>query len=283
MTGATAGGAAIALAAGVLFEASYVLQTLEARRAQPASSRPGLRLLGALARRPRWIVAIAMSVGAFGLQVLALQRAPLSLVQPVLALGLVALLALSATVLHEHVGRREVAAAGGVIAGVAILALAAPARTGPSSAGGLAAAAIVLGVIAAAPFVVRAGADAGTALIASATAGDALAALAMNEVAGDLSHALLAALAWAVLAAGAGIAALAAEAAAVRRRAVTVVAPVVLCGQVAIPVLLAPLVAGESWSQSPHGATLIVVGLVVVVAAVGVLARSPATARSVGG
>lgn len=281
MTSSTAGGIAIALAAGVLFEASYVLQTVEARRARPATSRPGFGLLRTLARRPRWIGAIAMSVAAFGLQVLALQRAPLSLVQPVLALGLVALLALSATVLHEHVGRREVAAAAGVIVGVVVLAVAAPVRTGGANAGGLAAAVVVLGVVAAGPFVMRA--DGGTALIASATAGDALAALAMNEVAGEVSHALLAALAWAVLAAGAGLTALAAEAAAVRRRAVTVVAPVVLCGQVAIPVLLAPLVAGESWSQSPHGAVLILVGLSVVVAAVGVLARSPAAARSFGG
>lgn len=280
MTGASASGIALAAAAGTLFEAGYLLQALEARRA-PAVAAPTAGLLATLARRPRWLAGIAASVGAFALQVLALRHAPLSVVQPVLAVGLVGLLAASGPVLGQAVGRREATAAAGIVAGVGLLAAAGPARTGGAATTGLAIAAIVLGLVLVAPFARRSAAV--FPLVVGAAAGDALAALAVNEVARALTDRPPAAAAWAALAATAGVLALAAESTALQRAPAATVAPGVLAGQVAVPVLLAPLVAGETWSQTAGGGLLVLAGLLVLVASILVLARSPAVAGVRGG
>ncbi len=269
----TVSGVALGLTAAAAFEGSYVLQALEARRAR-AVTRPQLALLGRLARRPLWALAILLSLLGFGFQVLALRHAPLSVVQPLLALGLVLLLGLSRWLLHERVGRRELAGVGGVVVGVCVVVLAAPERGEAADPVGLVVACGVLGVVVFAPFV--RGSVAPGLLVAAAAAGDALAALAINEVARALTDRPLVAVAWAALAAAAGLLALAGEATALQRSPVSVVAPSVLAGQVAVPVLLAPLVAGESWGQTPGGGALLVGGLAVVVLAAAALARSPA-------
>lgn len=273
MTTATGLGVALGVAAAAAFESSFVLQALEARRTAPVA-RPHVALLGRLARRPLWFVAIALSVAGFGLQVLALRQAPLSVVQPLLALGLVLLLGLSRVVLHEHVGRYELFGVAGVIAGVSIVVAAAPARGGHSDPTGLAIACAVLGAVVLAPFARRSVVTG--PLVVSAAAGDALAALAMNEVARALTDTPLAALAWAALAAAAGLLALAGEAAALQHTPAAVVAPAVLAGQVVVPVLLAPIVVGDRWGDTPGGGWLIVAGLALATAAAAGLSRSPA-------
>jgi drug/metabolite transporter (DMT)-like permease len=273
MTTNFAAGIALGLLAAAAFECSYVLQALEARRAQPVN-RPQVALVGRLARRPLWALGILLSLAGFGLQVLALRQAPLSAVQPLLALGLVLLLALSRWVLGESVGRRELIGVGGVIAGVCVIIVAAPERGSASGQGGLAVACGALAAVALAPYVRRSTAPA--PLIIAAAGGDALAALAINEVARAASAHPLVALAWAALAAAAGLLALTSEATALQRSPASVVAPVVLAGQVAVPVLLAPLVAGDHWRQTPGGGTLLLAGLALVVASAGALARSPA-------
>jgi multidrug transporter EmrE-like cation transporter len=268
----TAGGVALAAAAAVAFEVSYVMQAVEARRADDGDP-PSGRLLGRLLRRPRWLAAMALSVAGFGLQVLALRGAPLSLVQPVLALGLVLLLVLGRVVLGERPGRRELLGAVGVIAGVTLLVLAAPERGGDGDAAALAVACVLLGALAVAPFALRA--RRAPALIAATACADALAALAINEVSGALSPLQAVAAAWAALAAAAGLTALASEAAALQRATVAAVGPAVLAGQVAIPVVLAPLVAGDRWDR----AWLVVLGLAVTLAATTTLAGSAAVGR----
>src|ERR1700710_146824 len=124
------------LAAAACFECSYVLQALEVR-AVPEMRRASVGALLRLAARPAWLASIVLSVAGFGLQVLALRHAPLSLVQPLLATGLLGLLAFSAPGLGEHVGRREVAAVLAIVAGVTLVALADPQR-GHDAAPGLA-------------------------------------------------------------------------------------------------------------------------------------------------
>jgi drug/metabolite transporter (DMT)-like permease len=269
-------GVGVAVLAAVCFELSYAIQALEARAA-PASAGVRLALLGRLLRRPGWLGAIALSGLGFGLQVVALRHAPLSVVQPVLALGLVLLLALSARVLGERVGRRELAAAAGVIAGVALLVLAGPERGPAGHPLGLAGACAALGAVALAPSALRSVAPA--LLVAAATCGDALAALAINEVARAIAPFGLDAVAWAGLAAAAGLLAVANETTALQRAPASAVAPVVLGGQVALPVLLAPLVSGDRWGATPLHGGVIVLGLLLLVAAVALLARSPAVGR----
>ena len=77
-------------------------------------------------RRPRWLAGTALGVVGWPLQAAALLLAPLTVVQPALAFGLVLLLVLGARTLHEPVGARDVLAVGAIIAGVAFLAVVAP-------------------------------------------------------------------------------------------------------------------------------------------------------------
>jgi drug/metabolite transporter (DMT)-like permease len=226
-----------------------------------------------LAVRPVWLASIALGLAGFGLQVLALRHVPLSLVQPLLATGLLGLLAFSATVLGEPVGRREVAAVVAIVAGVSLIALADPQR-GEDAAPGLAfvLAAVALGIVALSAFARRR--PGGGGLLAGAIAADTLAALAAAQAARALP-AVLPAAGWCVLAAAGGIAAIAAESAVLQRRGAARVAPVVLAGQVAVPVALAPLVIGERWG-SPG---LLVCGLALVIAGSALLASSAGVSR----
>ena len=82
-------------------------------------------------------------------------------------------------------------------------------------------------------------------------------------------------IAWCLLAAGGGVAAVAAESAVLQRRGAARVAPIVLAGQVAVPVALAPLVIGERWGDAP----LLVCGLALVIAGSAMLAASAGVSR----
>jgi drug/metabolite transporter (DMT)-like permease len=268
-------GVLLALAAAACFECSYVLQALEVR-SLPSIGRPGLGMLRRLAARPRWTLAIALGLAGFGLQVLALRHAPVALVQPVLASGLLGLLAFSALVLHEPVGRRELAAIAAIIAGVAAIALADPARGQSTNDVAFAIAVAVLAATVLSGFV-RSRPGAG-ALLISAIAADALSVLAAAQAARTLPS-VMATAAWCALAGGAGLAALAAESAALQQRGAARVAPVVLGGQIAVPVMLAPLLLGERWSATAGGTGLLVAGLVAVVVGSALLAASPGVSR----
>jgi drug/metabolite transporter (DMT)-like permease len=204
-----------------------------------------------------------------------------ALVQPVLASGLLGLLAFSALVLHEPVGRRELAAVAAIIAGVAAIALADPARGQSTNDVAFAVAVAVLAATVLSGFV-RSRPGAG-ALLISAIAADALSVLAAAQAARALPS-VVATAAWCALAGGAGLAALAAESAALQQRGAARVAPVVLGGQVAVPVMLAPLLLGERWSATAGGTGLLVAGLVAVVVGSALLAASPGVSRlAVGG
>jgi drug/metabolite transporter (DMT)-like permease len=264
-------GLLIALAGALCFELSYVLQALEVR-AVPAMARPGLGALRRLASRPRWMLGIVLGLAGFALQVLALRHAPLTLVQPVLASGLLVLLGFSVLVLHERVGPRELLAVVAIVAGVSAIALAEPERGVSTNTMAFTIVVVLLGLVAAQGFVRR---HPGVgALLASAIAADAIAALAAAQVARTLPD-LLASAGWGVLAAAGGVATLAAESAALQRRGAAQIAPVVMAGQVALPVALAPLLLDERWSTTPLGAGLLVAGLAAVVISSAVLSASP--------
>src|SRR5262249_14392524 len=111
MTGDTAVGALVAACASACYETSYALQALEARRVHVFRT-VRVSLLARLARRPLWLGAIALAVLGWPLQLLALSLAPLTLVQPVIALGVVLLLVLASRLLHERIGARELACCG---------------------------------------------------------------------------------------------------------------------------------------------------------------------------
>jgi drug/metabolite transporter (DMT)-like permease len=186
---------------------------------------------------------------------------------------LLGLLAFSATVLKEPVGRREIGGVVAILAGVTFIALADPQRGGHADPGlAFMLVGTALALVALSAFVLRRPGSAG--LLAGAIAADALGALAAAEAAGALPK-VPPTVAWCALAAAGGVAAVAAESAVLQRRGAARVAPVVLAGQVAVPVALAPLVIGERWGN----AGVLVCGLALVIAGSALLASSAGVSR----
>jgi drug/metabolite transporter (DMT)-like permease len=283
MDGEIALGFALALGAACCYEAGYALQALEARRAPPERAlKPSL--MTHLLTRPIWVGATALSLLGWPLQIAALAHAPLTLVQPVLALGLLLLLVLGVRILGEHVGPREIAAVVLIIASVGVFAWAAPREPGAvERSAGLVAALAILAVVTAAPYAIRLFTRRTfpmLLLVASAGAADGMAAFVAKIVAQDVSKgALLAVIGWAALVAGVVLVGVMSESTALQRFAATRVAPTVLVMQIVIPVVMAPLVGGESWSNTPLGGAVLVAALVTVAVGAGLLASSPVVAQ----
>jgi drug/metabolite transporter (DMT)-like permease len=283
MDGEIALGFGLALAAACCYETGYALQAIEARRA-PADRALKPSLLTHLIGRPLWVGATALSLLGWPLQIIALTHAPLTLVQPVLALGLLLLLFLGVRILGEHVGPREIAAVLLIIVSVGVFAWAAPRETGTVERSvGLVVALAILAAVTAAPYaiaLVRHRHFPMLLLVASAGAADGMAAFVAKIVAQDATEgALLAVVAWAALVAAVVIVGVISESTALQRFAATRVAPTVLVMQIVIPVVMAPLVGGEGWSDTPLGGAVLVMALVTVALGAGLLASSPAVAQ----
>ena len=263
------GGVALAGGAALAYEGGYVLQALAARRLDPAAvAGPGL--LGALVRQRVFLLSAAFGVAGFGLQVLALHHAPLAVVQPVLALGVVLLLVMARVVLGERPTRRDLSGAVAIAAGAAAVAtLAGSERHAPALSGDVVLA--LLSLLALAPLVIwrrRA-----WWLVSAAASADVLVALAGARAAD--AGALTATLAWLVVAGLAALAALTDESAALRELPAVRVGTSVLAAQALAPVLLAPLVAGQSWPSGELERLGTVAGLAALVAGIVVLVSSP--------
>jgi drug/metabolite transporter (DMT)-like permease len=269
------GGLLVAVAAAACYEGAYVVQALEARRAGgEAHMEAGLLLR--LVRRPLWVAATALSVlGAIG-QVAALTLAPVTVVQPTLALGLILLLVFAHRVLGEPVGARELSGVGAVLAGVIVIGVAAPQTSHEVTSDlGLGVVLAVLAAIAVAPLVLRGRVDDPRLRVLAAAAGDVWAALGMKLVGDAIAGgAWGAALAWAVPSAAAGLLALTAEMSALQQLKATRVAPVIVAAQVLAPVIVAVALLGESWAGTPLGGALLGAGVLLVTAGAFVLGAS---------
>ena len=283
MSGELALGFGLALAAACCYETGYALQAIEARKA-PAERALKPSLMTHLLTRPLWVGATLLSLLGWPLQILALTHAPLTLVQPTLALGLLLLLALGVRILGEHVGPREIAAVVLIIASVGVFAWAAPRETSDVERGaGLVVALSILAAVTLLPYaigILGRRTYPMLLLVASAGAADGLAAFVAKIVAQDATEgALLAVAAWAALVAAVVIVGVVSESTALQKFAATRVAPTVLVMQIVIPVVMAPLVGGESWSNTPLGGAVLVMALVTVAVGAGLLASSPAVAQ----
>jgi drug/metabolite transporter (DMT)-like permease len=267
-------GIVAAVGASVLYNTSIALQALEARGvAHEHSLRPSL--LGRLARNRRWLVATGIGLAGWPLEIVALLLAPLTVVQPCIASGLILLLWLGATRLGERPGRREAAAVGAIMIGVIGIALAAPRRsTDHASAVAIATALALVAIPIMSPYVlsgrfrhsppqrgVKVGWGNGIALLAvvSAGCGYAWTSIASKLLTDELAAGTaIVGLAWlGTVAASEGLALLS-EMSALQRRPATHVAPTMFAVQVLVPVVLAPLIFEESWGSTPlHGAVLV--------------------------
>ena len=283
-------GIVAAVGASVLYNASIALQALEAREvAAEHSLRPSL--LGRLVRNRRWLGATALGLAGWPLEIGALLLAPLTVVQPCLASGLILLLWLGAKRLGETPGRREWIAVAAIVLGVLGVALAAPERTTDhAGAGAIALALALVAIPIAAPYALRmrfggslrrrggkAGHVLGTLAVISAGCGYAWTAIASKLLTDELAAgALLVAGAWLATAAASEGLALLSEMSALQGRPATHVAPVMFAVQVLVPVVLAPLIFCESWGATPLDGALLVAAMAVAVAGTVLLAGSSA-------
>jgi hypothetical protein len=267
-----------AIGASALYNTSIALQALEARDVGEEHALR-LSLIGRLIKNPRWLLATGIGLLGWPLEIAALLLAPLTVVQPCLACGLVLLLWLGVTRLGEKPGRREYGAVAAILVGVAGLAWAAPERTtGHAGAGPIAIALALVTIPVVAPYLVRGRASAaGTLAVVAAGFGYAWTAIASKLLTDQLSAgSILVAAIWLATAAASEGLALLSEMSALGRSPATRVAPVMFAIQVTVPVILAPLIFEESWSGTPGGGAGIVAAVLLVLAGVVALAGSPA-------
>jgi drug/metabolite transporter (DMT)-like permease len=275
-------GIAAAVAASLLYNTSIALQALEAREVpQEHGLRPSL--LGRLLRNRRWLGATALGLLGWPFEIAALLLAPLTVVQPCLASGLLLLLWLGVTRLGERPGWRELVAVAAIVVGIGGVAWAAPERsTDHAGPGAIALALVLVAVPALLPYLLRTrlrDRALWLSLLATLSAGCGYAwtAIASKLLTDELAAgALLVGVLWLATAAASEGLALLSEMSALQRRPATRVAPVMFAVQVLVPVALAPLIFNESWAETPLGGAAIVAFIAIAVAGTVLLAGSRA-------
>jgi len=267
-----------AVGASTLYSLGIALQALDARQVgQHHNLR--LSLVGQLVRRARWLLGTGLSILGWPLQITALLLAPLVVVQPALAAGLLVLLVVGQRMLGEHAGRREAAAMAAIVVGVLGAALTAPQRstthTGTLT---LTITLVGLGVLTLLPYGLRyLGRTMTTVTMVGAGLGFAWSGVATKLASDALAqHHLLVAAAWGLSTAGASAIGALSEMSSLQSRPAIQVAPVVFVTQTLVPVLLAPLLLGERFSTTPLGGVPLVASLLLLAAGAAALARSPA-------
>lgn len=269
-------GIVAAVGASCLYNTSIALQALQVRDVHHEHSlKPSL--LGKLLRNKSWLGATALGLAGWPLEIVALLFAPLTVVQPCLASGLIVLLFLGVRKLGETPGKREYLSVAAITAGVIGVAWAAPDRTTEHAATW--AIALSLGIVAipiVLPYLLRGRAvAAGMIAVISAGCGYAWTAIASKLLTDELAEgALLIAVAWLATAILSEALALLSEMSALQKRPATHVAPVMFAFQVLVPVVLAPLIFMEKWSGTPLDGGALVFFMLVALAGVILLAGS---------
>lgn len=251
MSGLAFGAVAAALGSA-LYNAGLLLQADASRREPVSAALP--RLVVRLAQRRRWLAGSAIAVLGWPLHTFALTRAPLTVVQPLLAVGLILPLAFGKRMLGDHVHWRDLINLGVLTAGVSLLVAVAPPRsTGTADNLRLAIAlgllaAFLIGALLLAALVRR---RRGLVLMLAAGIGFALSSLTTKLLADALSRHRWAELAaWLLCTAAAGGTALVGEMNALQLSAASTVSALVLALQTIVPITLAPFLFGETGGSS---------------------------------
>ena len=226
--------------------------------------------------RRRWLAGLALSALAVPLQTLALTLAPLSVVQPADAVGLIVLLVAGSRMLGERVGRREVLCVGAIAAGVVFVTLAG-AKHSDSSASALTLALVLgpLALLAVAPYLLGDRRVPSWAMVVGAGLAFAIGAFSLKLIADAVSTGEWIALAVAGALAGAmALLGMNGEMSALQVRPVAAVAPVIFAIELGVPVVLGPLVGGESWPTDPARLASLLCGLALTIGGAVLLMRS---------
>jgi len=262
-----------ALGASLLYCGGAALQALEARQ-RPDSDGLHTRLVRSLLLRPRWLLGTACVLGGWALQAGALLLAPLTIVQPMLAFGLIALLVIGLRLLDEPVGRQEILAVAAIVVGVTGLALSAPDRSADhASLGVLIPTLAAFAVLALVPYAFRSHRYLGTFVILSGGVAYAWAGFSTNFAGQALASGRW--LVFALWMGGTVVAALVgliSEMTAFQHAPVTHVFPIMLVVQIVIAVAFSPLIAGESWASTPFDGVALAASLAVILVGAGALA-----------
>jgi drug/metabolite transporter (DMT)-like permease len=279
-------GIGAAVGASTLYSLGIALQALDAREA-PHEEHLRIALVAGLVKRARWLLGTGLSILGWPLQVLALLLAPLVVVQPALAAGLLVLLLIGERMLGEHAGRYEHIAMSAIVLGVLGAALTAPPRDTHHSREALTITIVLVALALASmlPYLLRAlGRPRAVVTMVGAGLAFGWSGVATKLASDDLaSHHLLIAAAWGLSTAAASAVGVLSESSALQSRPAMQVAPVVFVTQTVVPVVLAPLLLGERFSDTPLGGVPLIVSLLVLVVGAAMLARSPLLTTLMGG
>jgi hypothetical protein len=270
-------GIAAAVGASTLYSLGIAVQAMDAREA-PHDEHLRLALAWTLVRRRRWLLGTGLSILGFPLQLIALMLAPLVVVQPALAAGLLVLMVAGERMLGERPGRYEYCAVAAIVAGVVGAGVFAPRNTTHVSAPGTTTLILIgVGGIAIAPYVLRAFRHpiAGLTIFCAGCA-FAWSGIATKLAANDLKvgHVLIG-LVWGLATAMASGVGTLSEMSSLQSRPAIQVAPVVFVTQTVIPVAVAPLLFGEHFDATPLDGWPLIASLALLVAGAALLARSP--------
>jgi hypothetical protein len=271
-------GIGAAVGASTLYSLGIALQAMDAKQA-PREQHLRLALVRNLLTRAHWLAGTGLSILGWPLQVVALLLAPLVVVQPTLAAGLLVLLFFAQRMLGEHAGRYEHLTMCAIVLGVIGAALTAP-PIGTTEASDLTIA-LVLVALAASSFLPYLFSLLGrrsppTVTMLGAGLAFAWSGVATKLASDDLSQGHLGlAIAWGLSTAAASGVAVVSEMSALQSRPAIQVAPVVFVIQTVIPVALAPLLFGESFRDTPLGGIPLALSLAVLIGGAAMLARSP--------
>jgi drug/metabolite transporter (DMT)-like permease len=271
-------GIAAAVGASTLYSLGIAFQAMDAREVTHEAYLR-LALLRRLATRTRWLFGTALSILGFPLQLVALLLAPLVVVQPTLATGLLVLMLASQRLLGEHPGRYEYMCVLAIAVGVVGLALTAPPRSDTHTSQQLTITLVLVGLGCASllPYVLHV-LHRSPAVVTMVGAGLAFAwsGVATKLASDDLSQGhLVPSLAWALSTAAASGVGVLSEMSALQSRPAIQVAPVVFAAQTVVPIVLAPLLLGESFAATPLSGIPLGVSLAVLIAGATLLVRSP--------
>jgi len=116
-------GIILAVAATVIYNLGFILEKRALARLPAIDVHHLWRLLRTLFTAPAWLAGFVLICGGLVLQVMVLSLVPLTVAQPLQASGVVVTIVLSRLVLHERLGRTELACIGVIAVSVLLLGL----------------------------------------------------------------------------------------------------------------------------------------------------------------